>query len=185
MWIEKTLVAGRPDRESGDYALGKALWSPKVSASGGEVYRFMREVQEGDVILHLTDNDAIVGRSEAASVAQDFVGLPNTQWAAREAFLIPLRNYRQLEPPFSRDVFFGDPFGKRLAKIAESGVRNLFFNSGPALNQGAYLTPVPTEVLAVLNDAYRTVSGHALIEDDELGVLTQREELRRAAMSSP
>ena len=27
-WIEKTIVSGRPDRQSGDHAVGKALWSP-------------------------------------------------------------------------------------------------------------------------------------------------------------
>ena len=33
-WIEKTHVRGRPDRESGEHALGKALWSPQKSADG-------------------------------------------------------------------------------------------------------------------------------------------------------
>lgn len=28
VWIEKTLVKGRPTREGGDRALGRALWSP-------------------------------------------------------------------------------------------------------------------------------------------------------------
>jgi 5-methylcytosine-specific restriction protein B len=51
-WVEKTHVAGRPDRESGPHALGKALWSPQKSKSGGNIYRYMREVQPGDVVFH-------------------------------------------------------------------------------------------------------------------------------------
>ena len=35
VWIEKTLVAGRQDRAHGEHALGKALWSPQKSKSGG------------------------------------------------------------------------------------------------------------------------------------------------------
>ena len=45
VWIEKTIVRGRADREQGEYALGKMLWSPKQSTSGGDIYRFMRDVQ--------------------------------------------------------------------------------------------------------------------------------------------
>jgi hypothetical protein len=31
-WVEKSLVRSRADRQQGNYALGKALWSPKVFA---------------------------------------------------------------------------------------------------------------------------------------------------------
>jgi len=46
-WLEKTLVKGRPDKEQGDLALGKALWSPKTSKDGGDIYRAMRDVRLG------------------------------------------------------------------------------------------------------------------------------------------
>src|SRR5581483_5076055 len=29
VWVEKTIVHGRPDRQEGRYALGHALWSPR------------------------------------------------------------------------------------------------------------------------------------------------------------
>jgi hypothetical protein len=35
-WIEKTIVSGRPDRATGPYALGTALWSPQ-KAKGGQI----------------------------------------------------------------------------------------------------------------------------------------------------
>ena len=66
VWVEKTLVTGRADREQGDHALGKALWSPQKSKSGGDIYANMRRVQPGDLILHLTDNRGFTGMSEVA-----------------------------------------------------------------------------------------------------------------------
>jgi hypothetical protein len=32
-WVEKTLVTGRPDRETGPHSLGHALWSPQESST--------------------------------------------------------------------------------------------------------------------------------------------------------
>ena len=58
-WIEKTHVHGRIDREEGPYAMGSAFWSPKRGKSGADVYKFMREIRPGDVVLHLTDNEGI------------------------------------------------------------------------------------------------------------------------------
>jgi predicted RNA-binding protein with PUA-like domain len=76
VWIEKTLVTGRPDRESGDRALGHALWSPQRDKRGGDIYRSMRETKPGDVVLHLTDNRAFTGVSTVESNFENVDGLP-------------------------------------------------------------------------------------------------------------
>ena len=64
----------------------------------------------------------------------------------------------KLAPPLSRQVFFNSPFKERLVAIIDAGQKHLFYNREPSLNQGAYLTPVPAELLAVLNDAYQTAA---------------------------
>jgi hypothetical protein len=87
IWVEKTLVRGYPTREAGDYALGRVLWSPQRSQSGRDVYRFMREVRPGDVVLHLTDNRAFTGVSRAASAYEDFGGVPGTEWGEQPSYL--------------------------------------------------------------------------------------------------
>ena len=46
-WVEKTLVKNRPDRQSGDNALGKSLWSPQLAKRDRDLYRQMKEVQAG------------------------------------------------------------------------------------------------------------------------------------------
>jgi len=88
-WIEKTLVQGRSDRTSGQYALGQALWSPQLAKGGADVYRFMRETQPGDVVFHLTDNQAFTLVSRTASAVEEFSGIPGTEWGGRSVLLDP------------------------------------------------------------------------------------------------
>jgi hypothetical protein len=163
VWIEKTIVRGRADRETGEYALGRMLWSPQRSNSGGDIYRFMRDVKAGDLVLHLTDNEAFTAVSKAAGSAEEFKGLAGTDWADRPAYRIPLTNLEQLSPPLGRDTFFGEPYRSRLVELTKGGQQNLFYNSEPALNQGAYLTPAPVDLVAILDGAYRSVSGRPLL----------------------
>ena len=42
MWLEKTIVRGRRNREKGEFALGKVLWSPREDRRGGDIYSNMR-----------------------------------------------------------------------------------------------------------------------------------------------
>jgi hypothetical protein len=58
-------VTGR-DRQDGPHRVGEALWSPQLSADGRDYYANMRDVRPGDIILHLTDNEAITGISVVA-----------------------------------------------------------------------------------------------------------------------
>jgi MoxR-like ATPase len=163
-WVEKTIVRGRPDREEGPYSVGRVLWSPQRDRGGGDTYRFMRQVQPGDVILHLTDNVAFTGVSRAASAVEEFGGVPNTEWGEGPSYLVRLHEFVRLEPPLSREVFFASPYRDRLLELIESGTKNLFYNRGPALNQGAYLTPAPAELVSILDDAYVQLTGRRVTE---------------------
>lgn len=163
-WIEKTIVKGRPDREGGDHEMGKALWSPQKSTDGKDIYKYMREVGPGDIVLHLTDNQAITGVSVVASDMDDsFVGVSGTEWSERPAYRIQLKEFVPLEPPLHREKFLGNPrFRDRLTDIAKKGQHNLFYAKSLELNQGAYLTPAPPELIGLLNSAYREMAGKDL-----------------------
>jgi hypothetical protein len=63
IWIEKTLVNGLEHRETGDRALGKTIWSPQKDRRGGDIYRNMRKVRKGDLVVHFIDNKHISGVS--------------------------------------------------------------------------------------------------------------------------
>jgi MoxR-like ATPase len=165
VWIEKTIVDGRPDRVDGDYSVGKMLWSPQRARNGADLYRFMRDVRPGDTVLHLTDNEALTGISIAESAAEEFNGLPETDWANRPSYYIRLRDYRKLDPPLNRTVFLQPPYREALVELLSAGLKNTFYSKDGNLNQGAYLTPAPTSVLSVLNRAYRSVTNHDLLSD--------------------
>jgi hypothetical protein len=164
-WIEKTIVAGRPDRESGPHRLGLALWSPQKAKDGRNIYANMEEVSTGDVIYHFTDNEAVTGVSVVAgSLDRAFVGIRGTDWGDRPAYRIALESFQRLEPILHRKSLFEDPeFHRRLSKIAsgERG-RGLFYNVDLELNQGAYLTEAPAELVEVLNAAYQKVAAKPL-----------------------
>jgi hypothetical protein len=163
VWVEKTITRGRPDREVGEFRLGSALWSPKTARGGADVYRFMRDVQPGDWILHLTDNRGFSHVSRAASAVEDMQSPPpGAAWSGVPCQMIRLRDARVLDPILNREVFFAAPFRERLLSLL-GRYRNLFFSSTGELNQGAYLTPAPRELVTVLNDAYRSVANRGLI----------------------
>ena len=163
IWMEKTLVSGRPDREAGEHALGRALWVPQRSKSGGDIYANLRVVREGDVVFHLTDNEAITGVSVAVTAADDtFTGLAGTDWEG-PAYRVQLTDYKQLDPVLPREAFLEThPFATELHELAESGVKGLFYNSRGGLNQGAYLTEVGPTLFSILNRAYQAETGISL-----------------------
>lgn len=162
-WVEKTLVRGEPGREAGDHALGKALWSPQSSTDGKDIYRNMREASVGDVVFHLVDNDRFAGVSRVASAPDmEFVGLPNTPWAGRPCIRVQLKDYVELDPPLARGDVLGKPdLQPRLEAVLDAN-RNLFFNKDLELNQGAYLTAVPAELVQLLDEVYRLIAGRGL-----------------------
>jgi len=187
VWVEKTLVQDRPDRQEGPDRLGAALWLPQRASDGRDVYANMRQVKVGDLVMHLTDNEAITGVSVVAeSLDAGFAGVPGTKWAAGPCYRIALRDFRPLEPPLRREWFFGDPeIGERLRALStQPRGRGLFFNGKLELNQGFYLTEAPPSLVAALDAAYVShTEGHIPMlpaaalevttktdEEDDLGV---------------
>jgi hypothetical protein len=164
-WVEKTIVKGRPDRQEGPHKVGSALWSPQKSADGRDIYSSMREVAPGDVIFHLTDNFAITGISFAAEKFDDsFAGVAGTEWGEKPSYRIALAGYQQLIPPLARDAFLGDEgYRNALLKIyASKNHGPLFFNKDLELNQGAYLTEAPSELVQLLDQAYLKLTNSSL-----------------------
>lgn len=170
VWIEKTLVSGRADREKGDHAIGKAIWSPQKSKNGGDIYANMRRVEPGDVILHLTDNRGFTGVSIATERADtSFQGVAGSEWEG-PCYRVSLRDYVELDPPLSRDQLLkAEPFAAELSELVESGAKGLFFNRKLELNQGAYLTEATPTLVSILNRAYIDAAGKALPWIDDTG----------------
>ena len=158
-WIEKTLAKGRPDRQEGNRSLGKALWSPQKDKRGADIYKNMREVEIGDVIIHLIDNTKIVGVSIAKTRANKSVGISGTDWEG-PAYLIELENYEKLNPEIPREEILNQKNKPTLDEINSKS--EVFYNSKLDLRQGAYLTPCPNDLVILINDAYNRLSDELL-----------------------
>ena len=156
-WIEKTLVHNRPDRIKGSRALGKALWSPQKDKRGADIYKNMRHVNEGDIILHLIDNFEFSGVSLAQSKAISANGLVGTDWEG-PAYLIELKDYTELSPKINRNDLLDFKYKELLDSIREKS--EVFYNTNLDLRQGAYLTPCPIELLWLINKIYREKSNN-------------------------
>ncbi len=154
-WIEKTLVNNRPSRIKGSRALGKALWSPQKDKRGADIYKNMREVNEGDIVLHLVDNFEFSGVSLVQNNATSANGLVGTEWEG-PAYLIELKNYTELSPKINRNDLLNFKHKELLESIREKS--EVFYNTNLDLRQGAYLTPCPVELLWLINKIYKEKS---------------------------
>lgn len=166
-WVEKTLVAARPDRQSGEHALGRALWSPQRAEGGRDIYRLMREVKRGDVVFHFIDNQQLDSYSVAAAeVDESFVGVTGTDWAGRPAYRVELHDHTKIRPPIDRHAFLDETSEYRplIRELLESET-GLFFNREFNLNQGSYLTAAPLKLVQIWNDIHRNQTGEDLNRD--------------------
>lgn len=150
-WIEKTIVNGRPDRAEGDRALGKALWSPQRDKRGADIYKCMREVSEGDIVLHLINNLEFIGVSVVKAKAVETTGVTGTEWDG-PSYIIDLKNYTVLEPTINRHDLLNQEYKSVLSKISENS--EVFYNNKLDLRQGAYITPCPIELMSLINKIY-------------------------------
>ena len=158
-WIEKTIVNGREDRLNGDRALGKALWSPRRDKRGADIYKNMREINNGDIIIHFIDNVKIAGVSIAKTNAIESSGITGTEWD-RPAYLVQLERFTRLDPEISRDQILNQKNKSILDEISTES--EVFYNNKLELRQGAYLTPCPQKLVSLINNTYRRLANSDL-----------------------
>ena len=179
-WVEKTIVARRSDRQTGQHALGRAMWSPQRAEGDRDIYRLMRDVKPGDVVFHFVDNERVDSYSRVSEKAEDsFVGLPGTEWADRPAYRIPLSEHTKIVPPIVRNEFLGESSEYRqiIRELLESET-GLFFNREFNLNQGSYITAAPIKLIQIWNDIHLKQTGEPLNPDlDSVLKVPQKEEV--------
>ncbi len=158
-WIEKTIVKGRADREYGDRALGKVLWSPQKDKRGADIYKNMRKVKEGDIVFHLVNNEEIAGISKVSREYLETNGLEGTAWQG-PAYLVELSEYTKLDPILKRDVLLNKSNFQALSNISENS--EVFYNKKLNLRQGAYLTPCPVPLASLIKTCYEEKHGYKM-----------------------
>ena len=154
VWIEKSKVKERKERIEGKLKLGNVLWTPSKDKGGADRYSLMREIQEGDIILHLIDNSSIVGVSVAkASYYEEEIN-HGTAWDG-PGYIVPLENYIQFDNPLSRSEFLIETNRSLLDSIRKSN--KVFYNSKLNLNEGAYLTKAPYKLVELLSNTFKNL----------------------------
>ena len=129
----------------------------------------MRDVRPGDICLHLTDREAITGISRVVSpyeeilASQTGVSVEELLFHEDEGYLVRLYGYRPLNPPLHHAEVIKGELRERLHEIHAVDNR-VFYDKDLQLKQSGYLTPAPPELVDVLDDAYRKVSGKTLRE---------------------
>lgn len=149
-WIEKTIVKNRSDRQTGPYQLGKRLWSPRKDGRGADIYKNMRKVEPGDLVIHFIDNKKICGVSLVREGYKEGQGVQGSKWEG-EAYIIELKGYRDIEN-INRDDILKRSNKVLLDQIRESN--DVFYTRNLNLRQGAYLTECPIELLRLINNEY-------------------------------
>lgn len=150
-WVEKTFTKS-PDRIEGDRALGRALWSPQKAKGGADIYKNMRSVKEGDIVLHLINNNEFSGVSVVKNKVIEADGIPGTSWEG-PAYFVSLKNYIELHPKISREAILNIKNKSVLDSISINS--EVFYNKKLDLRQGAYLTPCPIELVSLINEIYK------------------------------
>lgn len=158
-WIEKSIVKDRKDRKEGELKLGKALWSPTKDKRGADIYSSMRQVKKGDIILHLTDNKAFTGCSIVKSKYVEKEINTGSDWDGL-AYIVALEDFQSINPPLDRGLFLSEKHKIKLDSIRKKN--KVFYNEGLTLNQGAYLTEAPPELVQLLTLCYKSFSESAI-----------------------
>lgn len=166
-WIEKSITKRRIDRKEGERALGKVLWSPQQSTNGRDIYKNMREVNSGDIILHLIDNKIFSGISIVKRKAIKTSGVKGTSWD-RPSYLIELEKYIEIDPPIKRKELLNNENKEELLNISKTS--EVFYNSDLGLRQGAYLTPCPQELLFLIAQVYKEKTSKNLPHSDNMDI---------------
>lgn len=166
-WIETTDVKNVIHRNEGDRALGKVLWSPQKDKRGRDRYKNMKEVNPGDIILHLIDKKVFSGISIVSKKAYETSGLVGTRWDG-PAYLIELENYIELDPPLGRNELLNDNNKEILFKIKNSS--EVFYDKDLNLRQGAYLTPCPKELMYLISKVFKDKTSLNLPHSDKIDI---------------
>lgn len=158
VWVEKTQIDQRGYKQSGELALGNAIFSPQRSESGQKIYESLPEADVGDIVLHLLqDRRQLVGASIVESeLITDFDGPPQDaggdHWTDQQrkqgGYLRRLGNYTEFETPIRiYDDFLNEEENQEQLEHSRESNTGLFYDRNHHLVQGAYLTRCPNPLV--------------------------------------
>ena len=162
-WVEICDVVNRSDRQDGRHALGKALWCPRHDDDGIDASGVMRDLEDGDVIFHFTDNEGITGVSlVTGEMDENFICPDDSDWRGEPGYRLALQEFVEVAPVLQPSAFLSESkFQDDLRRLAEN-YQTLFFNRQLTLNQGTYLSQAPESLVQIFDEAFHANSNKHL-----------------------
>ena len=176
VWIEKTIVKGRLDRQEGELELGKVLWSPTRAKGGADIYSSMRDLKENDIVLHLIDNNEIVGVSKVNKTYYERNIEIGSPWDG-PTYIIELKEFIRFTTSIKRDQILHLKNKETLDDIRLNN--KVFYNANLTLNQGSYLTEVPPDLVFLINSSFEENSNKCIPFLKEIIFNTYKEKMQR------
>ena len=173
VWVEKTKTMDNGKeilhRTSGPRALGRAIWSPRESKSGQDIYAEMRDVSKGDLIIHLVNNSTKDTYISGVSVVKnDGVieedGITGSDWEG-PAYLHELQEYIELSSPIYRPNILSEENRAVMDEIRQDS--KVFYTANMKLRQGHYLTPCTPRLADLINQICIEVNNSPLPHFDD------------------
>lgn len=127
----------------------------------------MKLLKKGDVVLHYKKGEGVVGSS---IVENECIEIKIPKWAEnksvknpRPGYFVKLKDFKDLEQPITKDDIFAEENKAELARILESSRgERLFYGRDMNIVKGTYLSPLPKELIDLLNRIYRKKTGKDL-----------------------
>lgn len=153
-YVEKTNESTHTIPSIPNSDIGHMLWSPKTDRSGKEIYRNMEMISPGDYVIHLVmdKGNSIVGISVAKEGTKSLTIPPGKSWSG-DGFMVELEGFKPLSVPLEWEEISKSARESLLNLLGTSS--GLFYNKDLDLNQGAYLTAAPKELVSIINRVYR------------------------------
>jgi 5-methylcytosine-specific restriction protein B len=151
VWIEKAIIKNLEHRKNSPYRLGEILWSPQKNKAGRDIYKEMRDLQVGDLVLHLVDNDGFVGISKVASSYEEDIFHLGTEWDG-PVYKVELKDFIEFEQILGKKKVLCEDNKPKLDKLRQD--YKVFYDKNLDLNQGAYITEVPNTLAKIIDETF-------------------------------
>jgi MoxR-like ATPase len=155
VWVEKADPSEWEPLSADGISYQECIFTPRRDKAGRDIYRNMREMSRGDIVLHLdTDPYEIFAISEvSSSLREDFV--PPEFWehwneAQRDegGYYRALRGFERLEETIDARALLSDETLEERLRQIEQEHDNLLYDKN--LDFSGYLSRAPPELLDIL-----------------------------------
>ena len=156
-YVEKTRENTHSDTSLVNSGLTQSLWSPEKNRADRNIYRAMKDIKKGDLVLHLVmdKNNLFIGVSKVKESAINITIPPENHWGVpggTNGLQVLLGDYKELKDNLKWDDLSKKKGDQLKALTAKGG---LFYTTDLELAQGKYLTRMPSELVSIINDVYK------------------------------